>query len=98
MVTGTEEHLTEMQISVKSNFSSRAAWPRALSVRASGVAPPCFFRSSFSSEPPLTPMRMGMCPSRQASATAFTRSSPPMLPGLIRILSIPWAAHSRASL
>ena len=34
---------------------------------------------------------------RQASATAFTRSSPPMLPGLMRTLSHPSATHSRAS-
>ena len=98
MVTGTEEHLTEMQISVKSNFSSSAAWPSALSARASLVAPPYFFSSSFSRDPPLTPMRMGIPARRQASATACTRSSPPMLPGLRRILSMPWATHSRASL
>ena len=31
-------------------------------------------------------------------ATSLTRSSPPMLPGLMRILSMPWVTHSRASL
>ena len=84
-------------MSVKSYFSSRAAWPMALSARARAVTPPYFPSSSFSREPPLTPMRMGIRPSRQASATARTWSSPPMLPGLMRILSTPRAAHSRAS-
>ena len=60
------------------------------------VTPPYFASSSFSSEPPLTPMRMGMPRSRQASATARTRSFEPMLPGLMRILSMPRShAHQR---
>ena len=43
-------------------------------------------------------MRMGMFFWRQMSATALTFSSPPMLPGLMRMASIPRSAHSRAYL
>ena len=68
----------------------------ALSTSASAVTPPYFARRGFSSDPPLTPMRMGMDRWRHISATAFTRSSPPMLPGLMRMASIPRRAHSSA--
>ena len=85
-------------MSVKSNFSSSETWYRALSTRASGVGEPYFARMCFSKEPELTPMRMGMFFRRQASATAFTRLSSPMLPGLMRILSMPATTASRASL
>ena len=98
MVNGTSEHLTEMQISSKSNRLSNATWPMALSTKASAVTPPYLARSSFSSEPPLTPMRMGMPFWRQMSATALTFSSPPMLPGLMRMASMPRWATSRAYL
>ena len=70
----------------------------ALSTSASAVTPPYLASRSFSKDPPLTPMRMGMPRSRQASATARTRSFDPMLPGLMRILSAPCSAHTRASL
>ena len=71
-------------------------WPKAESTMAWGVTPPYFSNRGFSREPPLTPMRMGMFRRAQAWATAFTRSAPPMLPGLMRILSAPAATHSRA--
>ena len=87
-----------MQMSSKSDSFSSRACPRALSTRASAVTPPYFARSSFSREPPLTPTRMGMPRRRQASATARTFSSPPMLPGLMRMASAPRSAHARASL
>ncbi len=98
MVKSTEEAFMDRTISVKSNLSSREAWYRALSARAWGVGWPYLARICFSSEPSLTPTRMGIPRWRQASATALTRLSPPMLPGLMRILSIPAAADSRASL
>ena len=41
---------------------------------------------------------VGMFRFRQASATAFTRSAPPILPGLMRTASAPAAAASSASL
>ena len=98
MFTGTREHFTEMQMSSNPQSFSRCTWPMALSTSACAVTPPYRVSSSFSSEPPLTPMRMGMPRSRQASATARTRSFAPMLPGLMRILSIPPCTHSSASL
>ena len=98
MFTGTREHFTEMQMSSKLQSFSRRTWPMALSTSASGVTPPYFCSSSRSSEPPLTPMRMGMPSLRQASATARTFSCEPMLPGLMRILSMPCRTHSSASL
>lgn len=61
-----------------------------------GVGAPYFARMCFSSEPELTPMRMGTPAALHASATCFTRSSPPMLPGLRRILSTPAATQSSA--
>lgn len=98
MVRGTSEHLTEMQMSSKSNLFKRATWPMALSTNASAVTPPYLARRSFSRDPPLTPMRMGMDFWRQMSATAFTFSSPPMLPGLMRMASMPRSAHAKAYL
>ena len=64
---------------------------------ASGVAWPNFSSSSFSRLPPLTPMRMGMPFSPAFSTTAFTRSWPPMLPGLMRRQAAPPSAAIRAS-
>ncbi len=52
--------------------------------------------SSFSSEPALTPMRIGMPLSRAAAITARTRSSRPMLPGLMRRQSTPVFATASA--
>ena len=98
MFTGTREHFTEMHISPKPQSSSRRTCPSALSASASAVTPPYFRKISFSSDPPLTPTRMGMPRSRQPSATARTRSFDPMLPGLMRILSTPPSMHSSASL
>ena len=98
MVMGTLEDLRDTQMSSKSNLFSRRMWPKADSTMASGQTWPYLARMSFSNEPPFTPMRMGMPRCRQASATAFTRSSPPMLPGLMRTLSAPAAMASRASL
>ena len=50
---------------------------------------PYFARMLFSKEPLLIPIRIGMPRSLHLSATAFTRSSEPILPGLILILSTP---------
>ena len=98
MFVSTDEDLSEITISVKSNFSSSDAWYSALAHSASAVGAPYFARIDFSTEPELTPMRIGIFFSRQICATAFTRSSPPMLPGLMRILSTPACAASSASL
>ena len=73
-------------------------WRIADSTSASGVGSPYFFCRSFSSEPALTPMRIGMPWSRAASITARTRSSRPMLPGLMRRQSTPSSATRRAML
>ena len=69
---------------------------KPLLAKYGGVTPPYLASRGFSREPPLTPMRMGMPRRAQASATAFTRSGSPMLPGLMRTLSQPAATHSRA--
>ena len=60
---------------------------RALSTIASGHGKPYLSIRSFSRLPELTPMRIGMPLSRALRTTSLNRSSPPMLPGLIRILS-----------
>ena len=63
-----------------------------------GVTPPYFARISFSMEPEFTPMRTGMrCCFRQ-SASARTLASPPMLPGLMRTLAMPFSMERMASL
>ena len=98
MVMGTLEDFSDTQISSKSNLFSSLMWPKADSTMASGHTPPYLASRGFSKEPPFTPIRMGMFFWRQASATAFTRSSLPMLPGLMRTLSAPAAMASRASL
>ena len=98
MVIGTLEDFKLTQMSSKSNRLSSLMWPKADSTRASGQTLPYLARMSCSKLPPLTPMRMGIFFCRQASATAFTRSGEPMLPGLMRTLSTPAAMHSRANL
>ena len=97
MVFGTLEDLSEMQMSSKSKRLSRETWYSALSTIASGVGEPYFARISFSIEPELTPMRIGMFFLRHISATALTRSSEPMLPGLMRIALTPASAAASAS-
>ena len=52
---------------------------------------------SFSSEPLLTPTRIGIFLSFATSTTACTRSLLPMLPGLILILSAPCSMAAIAS-
>ena len=49
-----------------------------------GRRAPCFARRSFSSDPELTPIRIGMPRSRAARTTSRTFAGEPMLPGLIR--------------
>ena len=73
-------------------------WRSADSTIASGQGSPYLCCRSFSSEPALTPMRIGMPLSRAASITARTRSSRPMLPGLMRRQSTPVSATSSAIL
>ena len=74
MLVGTWEHFTDRQISSKPQSFKSCTCPMALSTSACAVTPPYFASSGFSSEPPLTPMRMGIWCSRQVSATARTRS------------------------
>ena len=73
-------------------------WRSADSTSASGVGSPYFFCRSFSSEPALTPMRIEMPWSLADCTTACTRSSRPMLPGLMRRQSAPSSATRRAIL
>ncbi len=69
----------------------------ALSTMPSAVGQPCFSTMSFSSEPALTPMRMGTFRSRAARTTSRTRSREPMLPGLRRMAWIPASRAESAS-
>ncbi len=63
--------------------------PRALSAIASAVGWPYFSSSSFSREPPLTPMRIGTLRAAQALTTSSTFQRAPMLPGLRRSPATP---------
>jgi len=66
--------------------------------KVAGVAVPYFFSKSFSSDPPLTPMRIGTCCACAACTTSTIRSCLPMLPGLRRSLSMPASRARSASL
>jgi hypothetical protein len=72
-------------------------WRSALSTIPSAVGQPCLSTMSCSSEPALTPMRMGTIRSRAARTTSRTRSRAPMLPGLSRMAWIPASSAFRAS-
>ena len=75
-----------------------ATLSRALSTMPSAVTPPYFSINAFSREPLLTPTRMGMPRSFAVATTACTLSGPPMLPGLMRILSAPFSMEAMAIL
>jgi len=63
----------------------------------SAVGHPCRSTMSCSSDPALTPMRMGTSRSRAAFTTSRTRSRDPMFPGLSRTPCIPAASAASAS-
>ena len=87
------EAFTEILNSWKSWSCRMRAWFSALSTIASGHGSPYFSKSSRSSEPALTPMRIEQPWSRAAWMTSRTRSGEPILPGLIRRHAAPaWAA------
>ena len=90
------EALSEILISRKSRSSSRRTCRRALSTMAAAVAPPARARMSFSSDPELTPIRMGTPLSPAARTTSRTFSGEPMLPGLRRRPSTPASSAARA--
>ena len=81
----------------KDRSSSARTSRSALSASPSGVTRPSRSRISFSSDPALTPTRIGIPCSRAFSTTARTCSGAPMLPGLIRILSAPASMAAIAS-
>ena len=85
-------------MSVKSRSSRILIWRRADSTIASGVAVPYFCNRSFSSDPPLTPIRIGTFRAWAARTTSTMRSCFPMLPGFKRNLSMPASSASSASL
>ena len=78
----------------KSTSSKYAISCWADSTIASGVTPPCLSYSDGSSEPALTPMRIGSWRSRASLATALMCSGLRMLPGLRRS---PWTPASIAA-
>ena len=89
-MSGTLLDFMETQISPNPTSSSIRIWENALSTSASGVGWPYFSSRLFSRLPPFTPMRMGIWWRRGSSLpTARTWASPPMLPGLMRILAAP---------
>ena len=59
-------------------------WSSALSTRASGQGSPYFSSRSFSRLPAFTPMRIAQPLARAAEITSLTRTSEPMLPGLMQ--------------
>jgi len=61
----------------------------AESTSASALGSPYFSWMSASSEPALTPMRIGTLWCLAAAMTSLTFFSPPMLPGLMRRQSAP---------
>ena len=87
-VKGTEEALTETTISLTPNFSNTATLYSALSTKASALRP-YFSKKFFSILPVFEPTRTGILCAFTQSATYLSSVSPPMLPGLIRILSAP---------
>ena len=77
--------LTEILMSRKSCSSNSEHSHSADSTSASGVAFPCFSIKRLSSEPALTPMRIGVPQSAAARAISPTLSSKRlMLPGMTR--------------
>ena len=84
--------ITRLSYSIR---SIQATLSNALSTSPSAVTPPYFSIKAFSRDPLFTPTRIGTPYSRAFFTTARTRSSLPMLPGLIRILSAP---HSMAAI
>ena len=83
-ISGTLDALTEILTRSKSTSSKYAISCIAEATIASGVTPPKRSYSAGSSEPPLTPMRIGTCRSRASDATALMCSGRRMLPGLSR--------------
>src|SRR6476620_2084917 len=82
--------LTEILMSWKSCSANRLASHSADSTRASGVALPYFSSRRLSSDPALTPIRIGVPWSRAAAAISLTWSSNlRMLPGFTRTAAQP---------
>ena len=98
IISFTSEDLTDTTSSSNPKRSRRRMFSSALSASASAVGAPYFAAICLSSDPPLTPTRTGTPSRAQVRATARTRSSSPMLPGLMRIFEIPASAASIASL
>src|SRR5919197_6375339 len=89
------ECFTEILMSVKSSSSRIRISFIADSTSASGLGRPYFARRSFSSDPALTPIRMGTPRDLASRAISFTLSWYLMLPGLMRN---PWMPASNAAL
>jgi hypothetical protein len=89
------ECLTEILMSVKSSSSRMCTSFSADSTRASAVGRPYRSSSDASSEPALTPIRMGTPRSLASRAMSRTLSWYLMFPGLMRR---PWIPLSRAAM
>src|SRR5919108_4074070 len=95
IISRTFECFTEILMSVKSSSSRIRISERADSTRASGVGRPYRARRSFSSDPALTPIRMGTPRALASLAMSRTLSWYLMFPGLIRS---PWMPASSAAI
>ena len=73
-------------------------WRRADSTMPAALGPLYFASRSFSSEPALTPMRIGIRFSLARLTTSCTNALPPMLPGFSRSPSTPCSSAISASL
>src|SRR5919106_263599 len=87
------ECFTEILMSVKSSSSRMRTSSSADSTSASADGRPCFSRSERSSDPALTPMRMGTPRAFASAAISRTLSWYLMFPGLMRR---PWMPASNA--
>ena len=97
IIRGTLLDLSDTMISWKSIRSRISQCRIADSTMPRAVGSPSFSRMSISSDPLLTPIRIGTPFSVAFSTTARTRFSPPMLPGLMRSLSTP-ASSARSAI
>ena len=98
IINGTFECFTEIFILKKSTSSRYFNSVIADSTKASGVASPYFSSKSLSSDPPFTPIRIGMFALNAAFATSLICDSFLMFPGLSLRPSTPASIAASANL
>ncbi len=98
LVSGTFEAFTDMQISSKSNLFSISTRRRRHITHGLRRSAAVFLEELVLYAPAVYADAYWQVLQPARSVTAVTRSSPPMFPGLMRILSAPASADSMASL